>query len=354
MKIVIRAGGIGTRLWPVSRQNKPKQLHALITNKTLLQESIEQAMLSAKVEDIYISGNVNYENLLRNELGAVLENNLIIEPSRQETTAAIGLECIYISKKDPQAIIASIGSDHSIKNKKEFARLLNKAEKTLQKQPHKIICLGIKPRNSDTGYGYIKMGKKVSEELFQVENFYEKPNAAKAQEFFNQGDCLWNANIFIWRVDMILKLYDKYVPKMYRDLLKIKQAIGKSGEKAVINKIYPRLEKIAIDYAIIEKAKNILVIPADIGWSDIGDWARLKDELAASEEENVIKANHLGFDTKNSIVYSETKKLIATIGLENIIIVDTSDALLVCDKYRSAEIKKIVEELKKRKKNKYL
>jgi len=354
MKIVIRAGGVGTRLWPISRQNKPKQLHALLSNKTMLQEAIELSMRATAIENIYISGNQDYENILRKDLGAVLENNLILEPARRETAAAIGLEAVYLSQKDNQAVIASLGSDHAIKNKKEFVRLLKLAVKTINKHPQHIICLGIKPTCPDIGYGYIELGKKLSPEIFSVVSFHEKPPQKLAQQFLQAGNFLWNANMFVWRVDTILKLYEKFLPKMYQQLMLIKKSIGTKKERETINKVYPKLEKIAIDYAIIEKAKNILAIPADIGWNDIGDWARLKDELAATEEDNVIKAEHVGLDTKNCLVYSETKKLITTLGLENIIIVETEDALLVCDKYRSADIKKIVEELKKRKKNKYL
>lgn len=355
MKIVIRAGGVGSRLWPVSRLNKPKQLHPLLSNKTMLQEAIERALLIVSPENIYVSGNARFEDEMRNELGAVLENNLIIEPDRRETAAAIGLEAAYIAKKNPHAIVASLGSDHAINNNKEFIRILRLAEKTLKKHPQHILCIGIKPTQPDVGYGYIELDKKISAEVYYVRSFKEKPNQQKAEEFFTSNKYLWNANMFVWRVDTLLGLYQKYLPKMHKDLMAIKKAIGTKEEKKVLYKIYPRLDKIAVDYAIIEKAKKIIAIPADIGWNDIGDWARLKDELEPKETENVIRTKeHINIDTKNSFVYSENNKLIATIGLENIIIVETDDALLVCDKYRSADVKKIQDILKKKKKNKYL
>jgi len=355
MKIVIRAGGVGSRLWPVSRFNKPKQLHPLLSNKTMLQEAIERALLVAKPEDIYVSGNIRFEEEIRNELGAVLENNLIIEPDRRETAAAIGLEAVYIAKKYPQAIVASLGSDHAIAKNKEFSRILRLAENTIKKYPQDILCIGIKPSQPDVGYGYIELNKKIASEVYAVKSFKEKPNKQKAEEFFASNKYLWNANMFVWRADTLLDLFKKHLPKMYQDLMIIKKAIGTNQEKAVLHKIYPRLEKIAIDYAIIEKAQKILAISADIGWNDIGDWARLKDQLAEKEEENVVKTKeYIGIDTKNSLIYSEKNKLIATIGLENIIIVETDDALLVCDKYRSAEVKKIQEILKKKKKDKYI
>ena len=355
MKIVIRAGGVGSRLWPVSRLNKPKQLHPLLSNKTMLQEAIERALSVVKPEDIYVSGNVRFEEEIRNELGAVVENNLIIEPDRRETAAAIGLEAVYIAQKDPKAIVASLGSDHAIAKNKEFARILRLAENIIKKHPQDILCIGIKPTQADTGYGYIELDKKISSEAYSVKSFKEKPNKKKAEEFLNKGNYLWNANMFVWRVDTLLDLYKKYLPGMHKKLMLIQKAIGTDQEKDVLHRIYPRLDKIAVDYAIIEKAKKIIALSADIGWNDIGDWARLKDQLAKREEENVIKTKeYFGLDNKNSLIYSEKNKLIATVGLENIIIVETDDALLVCDKYRSADVKKIQELLKKRKKNRFL
>lgn len=354
MKIVIRAGGVGTRLWPVSREKKPKQLHALVSDKTMLQEALERALKAVKVEDIYVSGNKNNENILRKELGAVLESNLIIEPSRRETAAAIGLESIYIKKNNPKAVAASLGSDHVIKNSKEFTRLLLLAEKVITRHPDKILCLGIKPTAPDIGYGYIQLGKKIVPEVYEVISFHEKPVLKIAKKYLAEGNFLWNANMFVWRIDTILKLYEKYLPKMHEQLKQIEKAINTPQERKVIAHIYPKMEKMAVDYAIIEKARDILAIPASVGWSDIGDWARLKDELALREEDNVIRGNHIGVDTKNTLVYSETGKLIATVGLRNKIIVETEDALLICDKYRSADVKKILEELKKKKQTKFL
>lgn len=356
MKIVIRAGGVGTRLWPVSRETKPKQLHALLSEKTMLQEAIERSFLVSKPEDIYVSANYKCEESIRKELGAVLESNLIliIEPARRDTAAAIGLESIYIAKDDPKAVVASLGSDHAIRKSEEFTRLLKLAEKEIKKRPDNILCLGIKPSYPDAGYGYIELDKEVEKEIYKVKSFKEKPNQKTAEKFVQAGNYLWNANMFVWRIDTILKLYKKYLPKMYEQLMIIKEAIGTDKERETLKKIYPKLEKIAVDYAIIEKAEKIIAVPADIGWSDIGDWARLKDQLTEREQDNYIKADHINIDSKNSLIYSETKKLITTIGLENIVIIETDDALLVCDKYRSGDVKKLVDELKKNKKNKYL
>jgi mannose-1-phosphate guanylyltransferase len=341
MYIVIRAGGVGTRLWPMSRNAKPKQLHALTSHKTMLQEAIDRVLDVVPPEQIYVSCNQQSEDIIRAELGAVLEHNLIIEPALRDTAAAVGLETITIARQHPDAIIASLGSDHIIKDTAEFQRILCLAEHAVQERPHHIVCIGIKTDHPDTGYGYIELAEPVAEEIFTVSSFKEKPDYDTAKKFVAAGNYLWNANMFVWRADTLLRLYEKHMPAMFAQLQHMQVA------PAVIPELYPQLEKVAIDYAIIEKAKNILAIPGQFGWSDIGDWARLKDELASTEVDNVSRGDHIDKDSKNALVISESKRLIATIGLRDVIIVDTEDALLVCDKFHSQQVKDIVEQLKR-------
>lgn len=342
MYIVIRAGGVGTRLWPISRDHKPKQLHTLTSQKTLLQESIDRVIDVVSPESVYVSCNVRSEAVIRQELGAILEHNLIVEPALRDTTAAVGLETIMIARHHPQAIIASLGSDHSIKNTVEFQRILKLAEDTVTAKPDHILCIGIKPERPDTGYGYIELDQQLSPEVHTVRSFKEKPDPATAEQFVQAGHFLWNANMFVWRADTLLALYQEHMPKMYEQLMEIQQHPERLAE------LYPELEKVALDYAIIEKTKNILAIPGNFGWNDIGDWARLKDELVSTEANNVTRGDHSDLDSKNMLVFSESKRFIATIGLRDIIIIDTEDALLVCDKFHSQEVKKIVEDLKRK------
>lgn len=343
MHIVIRAGGVGTRLWPVSRNHKPKQLHALTGSKTMIQEAIERVLDVVAPEQIYVSCNSNTEAVVRAELGAILEHNLIVEPALRDTAAAVGLETVMIAKHHPDAIIASLGSDHVIKDTKEFQRILKLAEATIQEHPDHILCIGIKPTHADTGYGYIELADGLSDEVYNVRSFKEKPNEDVAKQFIAAGNYLWNANMFVWRADTLLKLYQAHMPAMYEQLMKIQ------AEPEQLGVLYPQLEKVAVDYAIIEKAEHILAIPGDFGWNDIGDWARLKDEMVAVEVENYSKGNHLDLGSKNTLVFSETNRLIATIGTTDLIIVDTGDALLVCDKYSSQKVKELVDQLKQQK-----
>lgn len=352
MMIVIRAGGVGSRLWPVSRTTKPKQFHALTSPKTMLEEAIERVDGIASAEEIFISTNANSEELVRKEYPQIPEQNIIVEPARKDTAAAIGLESVIIRKRNPEAVVASLGSDHSVKLGEEFKRVLKVAEEFVQKYPDHIMPIGIRPTEPDTGYGYIECGDVLDEKggtkLFSVKQFREKPDLQTAREFLQQGNFLWNANMFVWKVSTVLDLFEEHMPEMYAQLQEIEAALGTPQEKEVIERVYPQMEKVAVDYAIIEKTNKIAGIPADIGWSDIGDWARLKTELDETEEANVvINADHKALKTTNSLVYTDKPgKLVATIGVENIVIVDTGDALLVCDKYHSAQVKDIVEQLK--------
>lgn len=342
MVIVIRAGGVGTRLWPISRNAKPKQLHALTSTKTLFQEALLRVRDIVPPTSIYVSCNQRAEQIVRKELGVIPQDNLIVEPALRDTTAAVGLETITIARNDPTAIIASLGSDHVIKDTKEFHRTMRLAEKTVTDHPDSILCLGITPDRPDTGYGYIELGKQLDDSVYAVSSFKEKPDHAAAEGFVAAGNYLWNANMFVWRADTLLALYKHLLPTMYAQLMEIQKKPDQ------LTTLYPTMDRIAIDYAVIEKANNIVALKCSFGWNDIGDWARLKDELAHEEAENISFGDHYDIGSKNTIVFSESKRFIATIGLRNLVIVDTPDALLVCDKFHSQDVKEIVALLKER------
>ncbi len=345
MYVVIRAGGVGTRLWPISRNAKPKQFHALTSQKTMLQEAIDRVLDIVPPEHIMVSCNQQTEAVVRAELGAILEHNIIVEPDLRDTAAAVGLETIKVAQRDPQAIIASLGSDHIIRDTAEFQRVLRLAEATVTQQPDHIVCIGIQPSHPDIGYGYIELAAQQQPEVFQVASFKEKPDEQTARTFLQTGNYLWNANMFVWRADTLLKLYEQHMPEMYRTLLDVQR------QPERLNELYPRLEKVAVDYAIIERAEKILAIPGKFGWNDIGDWARLKDELVSTEADNYSKGDHLDIGSKNTLVFSETNRFIATINTTNLIIVDTPDGLLVCDKFSSQKVKEVIAELKRRKRS---
>ncbi|MBI2416035.1 MAG: mannose-1-phosphate guanylyltransferase [Candidatus Kerfeldbacteria bacterium] len=341
MYVVIRAGGIGTRLWPLSRTTYPKQLHALIGQHTLLQQSVERVRGLVSPDHIYVSCNQATANVVQQQLPDIPNSHLLLEPALRDTAAAVGLETITIAKHDPQAIIASLGSDHSITATTEFQRILTLAERTIARYPDHILCIGIQPTQPDTGYGYIELGEALQPEVFTVKSFKEKPDLATAERFVAAKHYLWNANMFVWRADTVLALYQRYLPDMYEILQRIQQ------QPATLAELYPTLPKIAVDYGIIEKAPNIIAIPGQFGWNDIGDWSRLKTELPNDTRGNVSRGDHIDLDSRNSVVFAAGNRTVTTIGLDNIVIVDTPDTVLVCAADDSKRVKELVEELKR-------
>jgi len=351
MKAVILAGGFGTRLWPISRQAKPKQFQKLVSEKTMLQETIEQ-MDFLKAEDIFIATNQEYEATVKEQIaGLIPEENILIEPDLRNTSPCIGLIATILSKKFPDEVMAITYADHLLKDKAELAQKLQVAE-LLAKTHNTLNIIEVKARSANPNLGYVKIGKKVGEienvEIYDFEKFTEKPDADTAKKFLAEGNYLWNTGRYVWKISTILEKYKEFQPETYAILQQIYEKIGTPEEKSTIEKLYPQCEKISIDYAIMEKVKpeEVRIISADLGWSDIGTWDSLYDELKISTDENVIQGDHLGVDTKGCLIYSHGKKLIATVGIENLVVVDTEDALLICNKNQSQDIKKIIELLK--------
>jgi mannose-1-phosphate guanylyltransferase len=351
MKAIILAGGTGTRLWPLSRINKPKQFQALISGKTMLQETIERLDF-LKPSDIYISTNYEYLKTVKQQSKKYIPaKNIIVEPSLRDTAPCIGLAAIYLSKTAPNEVMAVIYADHLIKNKKEFIKKLKIAEK-IAREENTLNIIEVKAKFPNVNLGYVKVGKMLretdGEEVFSFERFTEKPDLKTANKFLQSYKYLWNTGLYVWKIDTILKHYKKHQPNTYRNLMKIYEAIGTKNEEKTLKKYYSSCDKTSIDYGIMEKVdKNeVRIIPAELGWSDVGTWESIFEETASSHAANIVKGQHVGIDTHGSIIYGYGNKLIATIGIKNLAIVETPDALLVCAKNRSQDVKKIVEKLK--------
>jgi mannose-1-phosphate guanylyltransferase len=361
MKIIIRAGGVGTRLWPMSRQNNPKQFQAIVNNKPLIRSAVNRVKpLLQSRRDLFISVNREMVEKLKKEIPELPNENIIVEPASRNTGPAICLEsCILAERAGEEVIVASLTSDDYIQNETAFHNLLRAAKKFLEKNPEYIVTPGVKPTYPDTGYSYIRAGEsligKGEGEIFQVASWVEKPNLDYCKELIRSGDYFYHTGMYIWELKTILDLFKKFQPKIYKVCKKIAGLMAEPGKKKLIAELYSGLEKMTVESAITNKAEKIAVIISDrIGWSDVGKWHIVARILPPDKNGNVVKGKIISLDTKNCLIYGSEDKLIATIGLENMVIVLTEDALLVCPKERSAEVKKIVGELEKKGMKKYL
>lgn len=319
---------------------------------SMLQDTLARLSFLKK-EDIYIATNTEYLPAVRKQIGKKIPiENVIVEPSLRDTTACIGLAAVYIAKKYPDEIMAIVYADHLIKNKKEFIQKLKVAEK-LARSENTLNIIAVKAKYPNTKLGYIKIGRMLKHpgeaEIATFEKFIEKPNYKTAVRFLNSYKYLWNTGLYVWKVSTILQKLKKYTPNTWQNLMKIQKAIGTKNQQEAMQKYYPRCDKISIDYGIMEhlEPKEVRVIPAELGWSDVGTWESILEELVKGDKKNFVKGNHIGIDTRGSLIYGNNKKIIATIGIKDLIIVEANDALLICDKKHSHYVKKIVEKLQK-------
>ncbi len=353
MKIVIRAGGIGTRLWPFSRQQKPKQFHALVGNQTMIQESVSRVASLISPDDVYVSTGAGLEDVVGAQLPGLKSEHLIVEPALRNTGPAVGLECVLLEAQFPGCSIASLGSDHHIGKPEEFCRLLQVAANALEDHPDMLFTIGVKPTRVDTGFGYIQKGDVATtvngEPVYKVAAFKEKPVEAIAKGYVESGQYLWNSNMFVWKARTVLDLFAQFEPEIYALLMKIQQAVGTERQNDVIREVYPQMPSIAIDNAIMERAKTGVTLEADIDWSDIGSWGAMTDVLATDAQGNLLNGDVLVLNAKNVTVYGAAKKVIALVDVENLIVVDTEDALLILPRDASQRVKDVVVALGQRK-----
>lgn len=342
---VIIAGGQGTRFWPASRASMPKQFLTFgSSNRTLLQDTADRISEFTKEEDIIIVTNRAYADLCRKNLPKA---RLICEPFPRNTAPAIGLGAVAIERLDPEGIMLVMWSDHAIGNSKKFRQYLAQACEYIQ-DSESLGLISVKPEFPHTGFGYVECDSENQAGVYKVKRFREKPDQALAEEFCKAGNYFWNTGIFVWKVSSIMREFKKNMPELYEGLQKIKPLIGTSAEGPVIEQVFNSVTSQSVDYGIMEKCQDIVTFKAeDIQWSDVGSWDVWAEYNQIDSAGNSYQGDMLAINSKNNIVYSP-KKLTAIMGLDNVIVVDTPDALLVCDKKDAQKVKDIVEELKKK------
>ena len=356
----ILAGGSGTRLWPLSTPELPKQLLPLPGPRTMLQETVQRVAPLAPLDQIYVVTSRRYRDAVSAQLPGLARGNVVGEPVGRGTAASIGLAAVLIAARDPQAVMGSFASDHAIANVERFRAALTLAEE-VARQGY-LVTLGIQPTGPETGYGYIRFGPLLShtEELgaHRVEGFVEKPARQVAEEYLHAGNYVWNAGIFVWRVDRILQEIRRYVPAVADVLDEFALAARTTGGRMtpelerVLEAVWSRLyESVTIDEGVMERAQAIAVIPVSIGWNDIGSWTQVATLYAHDEFGNVVKGleqdRQLALNTSDTLVYSTTGRRIATAGIEGLIIVDTGDTLLVCSKQHAQLVKQLAERMQR-------
>lgn len=355
---VILAGGGGTRLWPISRRNHPKHVLPLLGENSLFQSTLMRLMGLVTADNTFVVTTSEQAALLMKQSAQIPPRNFIIEPQPRGTASAIGLAAIVIKNRNPNAVMIVLPSDHFIGNQDQFHSLLRVASKLAEEGY--LVTLGIKPTYPATGYGYINHGTKIEGNydhlVFRVLKFIEKPDEKKARSFIDRGDFTWNSGIFIWQADSILVEIYQQMPQLAKALKEISFSWRTKEYEEFLHSAWNSLDAETIDFGVMEHAKKVAVIPTDeLAWSDVGSWDSLFEVCSPDREGNVsINGNHLSIKTSDSLIYTIDRKLVVTIGVDNLIVIDSGDALLVCTRDQTQNVRLVIEQLRKTKREQYL
>lgn len=344
MKIVIFAGGVGTRLWPLSRKNSPKQFGKILGDKSTLQLAVDRLNPDFASEDIYIATGKKYEEVVKRQLPKIPAKNFIFEPAVRDVGPAVGMAMSIIARNNPNTPVAILWSDHFVKKERRFREVLHFAEDLVKKNNNSLILIGQRARFANQNLGWIEFGREVGEvrgtRFFEFKKLIYRPTLEQAEQFLKTDNFAWNPGYFVTTPKFILSQFEKFAPDLHKGIMKIK-------DEKTLETVYPALEKISFDNAILEKidAKHVSVIAADLGWSDVGAWEALKEALERQSDENVTKGKVLVNDSSDNLVFNYTDQLVVGIDLEKMLVINTDDVLLVCNKNSVPKIKKFVEKL---------
>ncbi len=352
---MIMAGGGGTRLWPMSRNHMPKQLLPLVEDQSMFKISVERLAPLFTPDRIYIVTGSQYVDMMRADTPEIPRQNFIVEPYGKDSGPAAALGITVIQQRDPQPTVAILTADHHISDKTGFRQVLAAAHELAQQGY--IVTLGIAPTYPSTGFGYIRRGRELYNingfACYQSRGFTEKPSAEKAAQFLASGDYSWNSGMFIWKANQAMAEFQRQQPEMYEQFMELALTVDTPQFNTTLDTVWEAIRKISLDYAVMEGAHNMAVIPVDIGWNDIGSWSSLFEVLPLDPSGNTFKAaDRITMDTHDTLVVSD--KLVVTIGVDNLVVIETPDAILVCHKDRTQDVKEVVNQLRASNKAQYL
>ena len=356
MYAVIMAGGKGTRFWPRSRQKRPKQLLNIVGQRSMLQQTVARIGGLLPAENILVVAGEDHGAEVRNQLADLPSENIILEPVGRNTAACIGLAAMLVKNRDPSAVMVVLPADHLITDENFFLATLRAAVAMARRQPA-LLTLGIRATSPETGYGYIEAGEQVdtvqNHSFYKVSSFHEKPDEKRAHRYLQAGNFYWNSGMFVWQAEAILEALKSYLPGLFSDLQKLQPFMSPGELDRGIARIYPDLQSISIDYGVMEKANNVLMLPADFGWSDLGSWASMAQIWPKDDQQNFYQGDIMAQESHGNVVYSR-QKLCVLFGVDDLIVVDTDDALLVCPVGRAQDIGKILDVMRQRGMEEYL
>jgi mannose-1-phosphate guanylyltransferase len=349
---VIMAGGVGSRFWPQSRERTPKQVLEIVGSGSMISNTITRIQPLVEWDKVIVVTNKLQKDIIHEQVPSLPMQNMLTEPLGRNTAPCIGLAAKWISHYDPNAVMIILPADHIIRDTEEFLRVVQRSVRVAQ-ESDALVTIGIQPTHPETGYGYIQFedssekNRYVTEGIYSVKTFAEKPNLETAEKFLKSGDFLWNSGMFIWKASVILQEIEKNIPELGEQLTKLEHAIGTEQYQTILERVYGVIRSISIDYGVMEKASKVFVAKGDFGWSDVGSWDEVVRLTPVDGEGNALRGTVIAKDSHRNYI-DAGNRVVATIGIDDVIVVTTDDAVLICKKGRSQDVKEVVDYLRRK------